>query len=609
VGENGAGKTTLLRVLAGTSEPDSGTIEYDRGTDIGYLPQDLAELGSGSVMQFLSDSAGISSIRQRLSETEGKISQMREGALELKPALALHEKLERDFSHRGGYAFEAAAQKVLRGLGFVPGDSERPCGEFSGGWKFRIALAAILLRVPDVLLLDEPTNNLDTESMEWLEGWLSDYRGIIIFVSHDRRFLGGISTEIADLARGEITHYSMGYERYLVEKEAAAERLERTIEDQKERIEHLERFVERFRYKASKASQVQSRIKQLEKMEIYEREEPGKSVKIKFPEAPRSGYEVIRTRDLAQRYGSNEIFSGVNVEIHRGERVALVGVNGAGKSTFLRLISGVEPPSEGDVKLGHNVKLAYFSQESAQNLDYSHTVWEEASRTGSTMTEAARRNLLGAFLFSGDDIKKPVRVLSGGEKSRLSLFKLLLSDSNLLILDEPTNHLDMKTRGIFQDALLQYGGSLLVISHDRFFLDKFAERVLEIRDGRLYDYPGNYSWFIERRAQTLFAGTSGGVADTERESFRERRRQKASERNRLYRMKKAFADKIKPLEAEITRNEARRAEIDDLLCNPETLSVSASVQKLMLERKEIEKLLTSNYKIWEELSAAMEDVK
>jgi ATP-binding cassette subfamily F protein 3 len=608
VGDNGAGKTTLLRILAGRAEPDEGTVEHDRGADIGYLPQDLVELGTGSVMQFLSDSAGVSSIRRRLSEMEEKISNMREGSHELKSALSAHERLERDFSDRGGYAFEAAARKVLRGLGFVPGDSERLCGEFSGGWRLRIALAAILLRVPDVLLLDEPTNHLDAESMEWLESWLRDYRGTMIFVSHDRRFLCNVSTEIADLARGVITHYSMGYERYLAEKAAAAQRLERAAEDQKERIEHLERFVERFRYKASKASQVQSRIKLLEKMEIYEREEPGKSVKIKFPEAPRSGYEVVRARGLAKKYGDNEIFGGVDVEIHRGERVALVGVNGAGKSTFLRLISGTEQPSEGSVKLGHNVKLAYFSQESAQNLDYSHTIWEEVSRTGSTMTEAERRNLLGSFLFSGDDIKKTIRVLSGGEKSRLALCKLLLSNSNLLILDEPTNHLDMKTSEIFQQALLRYGGALLVISHDRFFLDKFAGRILEIRDGKLYDYPGNYSWFIERRAQTLSEKTPGCVPDAGPARF-QKRRHEAGERNRLYREKKVFADKIKQVETKIALDESRRAEIDALLCETKTLSDSARVKKLMLERKEIEKLLASNYKIWEELAAAMESVK
>jgi ATP-binding cassette subfamily F protein 3 len=560
-------------------------------------------------MQFLSDSAGISSLRRKIAENEEKISQMNEDSVELKSALLLHEYLERDFSRRGGYGFEAAARKVLHGLGFLPGDSERRCGEFSGGWRSRIALASILLRVPDVLLLDEPTNHLDTESMEWLEGWLRDYRGIIVFVSHDRRFLGNMSNEIADLAHGKITHYSMGYERYLVEKKSASERLNRAIEGQKEQAARIERFVERFRYKSSKASLVQSRIKQLEKMEIYEREEPGKIVKIKFPEAPRSGYEVIRARSLSKRYGNKTVFSGVNVEIHRGERVVLVGVNGAGKSTFLRLISGTEQPDEGSVKLGHNVRLAYFSQESAQNLDYSRTIWEETARAGSAATEAARRDLLGAFLFSGDDIKKTVSVLSGGEKSRLSLVKLLLSDSNLLILDEPTNHLDVNTGEILERALLEYGGTLLVISHDRFFLDKLAERVLEIRDGSLYDYPGNYSRFLERRAERFITASPRPAHRAGEADFRETRRQEADERNRLYRERKVFSDRIEPLEAKISQSEARRSEIDALLCDPETLSDSSRVKELMIERKEIEEAITSDYKTWEELIAAMEDIK
>jgi ATP-binding cassette subfamily F protein 3 len=516
--------------------------------------------------------------------------------------------MEREFANRGGYGFEAAAKKILRGLGFLPGDSERPCGEFSGGWRMRIALCAILLRAPDILLLDEPTNHLDTESMEWLENWLRDYRGIILFVSHDRRFLGRVARETADLERGEITRYSMGYEKYLAEKEAARERLEQAIEDQKERIEHIQRFVERFRYKASKATQVQSRIKQLEKMEVYEREAPALSVKIKFPEAPRSGYKVAVAENISKRYADNEVFSGVSFELRRGERAALVGVNGAGKSTLMRLVSGTEAPDTGTVSLGHNVKLAYFSQESATGLDYSHTVWEEASRAGSSMTEAARRNLLGAFLFSGDDIKKTVKVLSGGEKSRLSLFKLILSSSNFLVLDEPTNHLDMKTREIFQNALTQYGGTLLIVSHDRYFLDNLAERVLEIRDGRLYDYSGNYSRFIEKRNETL-SGAPEKESKSEPANTKEKRRRENEERNRIYRERKKFSDELAAVESAIESSEARRGEIDAKLCDPATLADSSAVQALMLERGAIEAALASRYAKWEELSEAMEKAK
>jgi ATP-binding cassette subfamily F protein 3 len=608
VGDNGAGKTTLLRILAGKMAPDDGTVEYVGSATIGYLPQDLAELGDGTVMEFLSADSGIAELSARIEETEERVSRAAEGSSELRSALAAHEELEHEFSHRGGYGFEAMAKKILRGLGFLPGDSERPCGEFSGGWRMRIALAAILLRAPDILLLDEPTNHLDTESMEWLENWLRDYSGIILFVSHDRRFLERIAGEIADLDRGEITRYSMGYERYLTEKEAARERLEQAMEEQHERIEHIQRFVERFRYKSSKATQVQSRIKQLEKMEIYERETPSQSVKIKFPEAPRSGWKVVSAEGISKCYADNEVFSEVSFELRRGERAALVGVNGAGKSTLMRLISGAETPNAGTVSLGHNVKLAYFSQESATSLDYSHTVWEEASRAGSSMTEAARRNLLGAFLFSGDDVKKTDKVLSGGEKSRLSLFKLIMSSSNFLVLDEPTNHLDMKTREIFQHALMKYGGTLLIVSHDRYFLDNLAQRILEIRDGRLYDYSGNYSWFIEKRDEML-SGASESGAKSDPVDMKEKRRRETEERNRINRERKKFSDTLAFIENAIESSEARRAEIDTKLCDPATLTDSSAIQALMMERKTIEDTLAVDYAKWEELSEAMEGIK
>ena len=626
VGDNGAGKTTLLRILAGEMEPDDGRVEYiaaGGNLAIGYLPQDLVELGNGKVIDFLRDKAELSGMNESLTALEAEISACGEGSPDLSRLLAEHETLEMEFSHRGGYEFEATATKVLRGLGFAHGDAMRLCSEFSGGWKMRLALAGILLRRPDVLLLDEPTNHLDSESMEWLEGWLRDHRGVMIFVSHDRRFLGKMATEIAELARGTITRYAMGYEKYLVEREAARERLERTIEDQKERIEQMQRFIERFRYKATKATQVQSRIKQLEKMEIYEMDAPSKHVNIRFPEASRSGHEVISGHGLSKSYGETHVFSGLDLEIYRGQRVALVGVNGAGKSTLLRLLSGTEKPDSGAVKLGHNVRPAYFSQESAQNLNYNHTVWEEACRTGSKVTEAEKRNLLGSFLFSGDDIKKPIRVLSGGEKSRVALFKLLLSDSNFLILDEPTNHLDMATREMFQRALIQYGGTLLIVSHDRFFLDNLTDRVLEIRDGKLYDYPGNYSYFIDRREGLLEGRHETGpqqqaakkrvdletpLEPLDAKDTKEQRRVEAERRNTLYRKRKVFTDRLGPLEKKIADAEARQAEIDALLCDAEILADSTQVQELMIERKKLEESLIQDYGEWEELSEAVEAV-
>jgi ATP-binding cassette subfamily F protein 3 len=353
-------------------------------------------------------------------------------------------------------------------------------------------------------------------------------------------------------------------------------------------------------------------------MEVYDTDPPSKSVNIRFPEAPRSGNDVMLAHGLAKRYGEREIFSLVDLSIYRGQRVALVGVNGAGKSTLLRIVSGTEAPDEGSVKFGHNVKYAYFSQESAQSLNYAHTVWEEACRTGSAITEAEKRGLLGSFLFSGDDINKPIRVLSGGEKSRVAIFKLLLSDTNFLILDEPTNHLDMKTREIFKRALLQYGGTLLIVSHDRFFLDDLANRVIEIRDGVLYDYPGNYSWFIEKREEIrrLSEGEEStqtkdksAAEDPQRADSREKRRLEAEERNRVYRKKKVFAEQIAVLEARINENEERLGKIDENLCLPEVLSDSQRVQSLMIERKTLDKAIISDYTKWEELGAALEAVK
>lgn len=618
VGDNGAGKTTLLRILAGELEPDDGSVEFTGGAsraDIGYLRQDMTELGDGLVIDFLKARAGLAELEARLSEAERRISVCAEGSRELERALAEHEGFQRAFEHKGGFAFDAGARKVLRGLGFAPDAADQPCSSFSGGWRTRIALSAILLARPSILLLDEPTNHLDTESLEWLEGWLRDHRGVLVFVSHDRRFLEKAATQIAELSRGVITLYPMKYEAYLIEREASRERLQREAEEQKERADHLRRFVERFRYKASKASQVQSRIKQLEKLEIREPDAPTASVHFKFPEATRSGREVVGARGLAKRYGGREVFAGLDLEISRGERVALVGVNGAGKSTLLRLLSQTEEPTEGAVKLGHNVRRAFFSQESAQNLNYARTVWQEACLTGSIVTEARKRSLLGSFLFSGDDIHKPIRVLSGGEKSRLALFKLLLSDSNFLILDEPTDHLDMNTREMFQRALLEYGGTLLIVSHDRYFLDSLASRVLEIRGGRLYDYPGNYSEFIEKRERQIRAQDEGGPAVAEKAppepegDSKEKRRAEANERNRLYRERRAFTERIEPLEERIASNEARRAEIDALLCAQSVLSDSARVQGLMIERKALEDAIASDYEEWETLHAAMEAVK
>ena len=610
VGNNGAGKTTLLRVLVGELEPDEGRIELSKGLRVGYLPQDLVELEPVPVLDLLKVRVGIAGLEARLRETELALSAAREGSLELAALLDEHARLERRFDHLGGFGFEAVALKVLRGLGFSRGDGARSCAEFSGGWKMRIAMAALLLSVPDVLLLDEPTNHLDTESMEWLEGWLRSHRGAIVAVSHDRRFLENMTEQTAELEHGRLTLYPCSYDRYLMEKEWARERRERAAEEQKRRVEEIERFVDRFRYKSSKAAQVQSRLKQLEKMEPIVLDGPEKGVRFRIPEAPDSGWEVLGVRGLSKRYGDKCVFEDVGFSVTRGERVALVGVNGAGKSTLLRLLSGVEEPTSGSVRLGHNVRRAFYSQESAQNVNYAHTIWEEARSAPSTLNEVGRRSLLGAFLFSGPDIHKPVSVLSGGEKARLALFKLMLEETNFLILDEPTNHLDRSTKELVQSALLQYGGTLLIVSHDRHFLDALAERVLEVRDGRLYDYPGNYSWFLEKREEALACG--GGAAESagasEVPDAREARRRLAAERERLNRERSRIRKELNPLEKRIEGLELRRDGIDAALSDPAVLADSGRIQELMMERSVLVRDLSEAYERWEELSLRLESV-
>ena len=596
VGPNGAGKTTLLRTITGEILPDDGLIERSRGLTVGYLPQDLVELTPIPLMDYLKHRAGISDVEAKLRALEDKLSLSTQNHSDL---LDEYSRLERRFENLGGFAFESMAMKVLHGLGFRKDDSLKNCRDFSGGWKMRIAMAALLLSGPDVLLLDEPTNHLDTESMEWLEGWLRTHKGAVVSVSHDVRFLENTAENIADLENGTITLYPYSYDEYVEVKAQNQELLEKAYTQQQAKIARIESFVNRFRYKATKAAQVQSRLKQLEKIEKIEHVLLSKTVRLTIPEAPQSGWEVLKAQDLAKSYGEFEVFRGVNFVLNRGERVALVGVNGAGKSTLLRLLSMTEQPTAGSVRLGHNVKFAYYSQESAQNIDYTRTVWEEARAVPSKLNDVERRNLLGAFLFSGDEIHKSAGVLSGGEKARLALYKLMLEETNFLILDEPTNHLDQNTREIVERALMKYQGTLLIVSHDRHFLDSLAERVLEIRDGKLYDYPGTYSWFLEKREESM----------TQPEISRPQAVRKARANNEGQREIREVKKGIAQAEKDIAATEARITEIDEELCRPETLGDSARVQALMIERDNLDKGLKDLYSRWEELSIRLEDLK
>ncbi|MCX7828256.1 MAG: ABC-F family ATP-binding cassette domain-containing protein [Thermanaerothrix sp.] len=615
VGPNGCGKTSLMRLLAGEDHPESGTVTV-KALQVGYLPQDIAQVGPGSVMEYLKSRSGLTQAEAAMRELEAR---MGEPHMEEDEAIRLareHDGLQSRIASLGGYSFEARAKRVLSGLGFEERDYERDCSDFSGGWKMRILLASILLSQPEVLLLDEPTNHLDTESMEWLEGYLKSFDGTMVAVSHDRRFINRTTGAVAEIRGGKIRTHQGSYESYLKAREAEDEELRRRARDVRELRARTMAFVERFRYKASKASQAQSRLKALERIEETGQMESARELKIKIPAPPRGPELVMSAQDLGMSYDGRWIFRGVRFEVHRGDRVALVGYNGSGKSTLMRLMGLRESPSEGTLRLGSGVRTAFFSQESATNLDYGKTVLEEARSASLSVTDQDVKSTLGAFLLGPDYWDLPVEVLSGGEKSRLTLAKMLMEPANLLLLDEPTNHLDERTKEIFASALGAYQGTLVIVSHDRDFLDAVVNRVFEIRRGTLREYLGNYSRFAELRGELDGNSDLPGEESkrprrdlsSSKDSIKEERRRRAEDRNRIYRLKKAVLDRMAPIEEAIGAAEARKGELEGLLCSPEVLGDSSKVQSLMLELSEINRRLEALYPQWEALAEELDAI-
>ena len=629
VGDNGTGKTTLLKAILGRAQVDSGSIDIPRGARLGYLPQDLVELGDGTVMDTLRERCGVAELEEALADCEAELGTLDADSPGLAETLARHERLVHAHGALDAYAFEARARRVLKGLGFADGDADRPCATFSGGWKMRIALSSLLLQDPEILLLDEPTNHLDTESMEWLEAFLKNSRCTLVTVSHDRRFLDNVVTTIAELCRGNLALYPGDYEAFLRQRDEREERLVRESEAQKETIEKAERFISRFRYKASKASQVQSRVRMLEKMETIRIDAPPSTVAFRFPVPPKSGLLVLKGENLAKGYEGKPVFSGVDLEIRRGEKIALVGVNGAGKSTLSRLLAGVESPDAGTVTRGHGVKLAFYAQEMADNMATEGTVWDEACSVLSRTSPQERRDLLGAFLFSGDDIAKPVGVLSGGEKARLALLKVLLTESNVLVLDEPTNHLDQSTKERFQKALLDYSGTVVLVSHDRFFLDELVERVVEIRGGQARIFLGNYSEFIAKRGKVLPEAdetptpnrgqvlNSGIPAEDARiqdlappsvpwAPLPDEVGNPARHANRLKKEKTSLSKRLEAIEDEIAEREDEKARASAALYDEDVHADPGRMRQLAEELAEIEQALSGLMERWEGLSGEIE---
>jgi|HubBroStandDraft_5_1064220.scaffolds.fasta_scaffold03071_4 ATP-binding cassette subfamily F protein 3 len=500
VGANGTGKSTLLKGLGGIESLDYGTIVSARNTTFGYLPQDGLKLSGRTVFdECMSVFSNLRALEQEMEELTHKMGEIDPASNEYAQVAERYQRISGHFHMNDGYALDAQVGTVLDGLGFKKEDWTRYTEEFSGGWQMRIALGKLLLAKPNLLLLDEPTNHLDLETRNWLEQYLLQYPFAYILISHDRYFLDVTVDRIAEIWNKHVHFYSGNYEKYLAQKQERRDSLVAAYKNQRERIEQLEAFINRFRYQATKAKQVQSRIKELEKIERIEVPQDERTIHFTFPQPKPSGRLVVEAIDVGKSYGPKHVFSGANFTIQRGDRIALVGVNGAGKSTLIKLLTGIEPLTEGKLNLGHNVEPDYFAQDQYKELDPSRRMLDDLSDVSPQKSMTELRGVLGCFLFSDDDVFKPIGVLSGGERNRYALARMLLHPSNFLLLDEPTNHLDMRAKDVLLESLEKFNGTVVFVSHDRYFIDKLATRIFEIGDGRVEVFPGNYEDYLWRK--------------------------------------------------------------------------------------------------------------
>ena len=516
VGANGTGKSTLMKVLAGLESLDYGTMQQTRGMSIGYLPQEGLRLTGRTIFEeCLTVFDEIRDMEREIEGLGGQLAELDHASAEYEAVAERFSMLQDRFHALDGYALDAQVGSVLTGLGFGKEDWVRHTDEFSGGWQMRIALAKLLLAKPNLLLLDEPTNHLDLETRNWLEDYLRNYPFGYILISHDRYFLDVTIDRTVEIWNKRLTIYQGNYTKYLSQKDERRAQLEAAYRNQRDQIDHLEAFINRFRAQATKAKQVQSRIKELEKIERIEIPEDEPVIHFKFPQPPPSGRMVVETEGLSKSYGAKQVLSNVRFSIERGDRVALVGVNGAGKSTLIKLLTGADAPTSGQVRLGHNVVAEYFAQDQYKVLDGDARMLDDISRAALKVPEQALRSLLGCFLFSGDDVFKPLGVLSGGERNRYALARILVSPSNFLLLDEPTNHLDMRAKDVLLEAIAAFSGTVVFVSHDRYFIDRLATRVLEVADGTVTSHEGNYEDYLRwKEAQATQAAISASAGAT-----------------------------------------------------------------------------------------------
>jgi len=600
-GENGAGKTTLLRLLAGQSEVDAGKVQLARGTTVGYLPQEgLEHCGRDLFTEVRSALAELLSVESELQSLEKKISRET-----MQADLVRYSELQEIFRQRGGYTMQADIGRVLKGLGFVEDDWTRPCEHFSGGWQMRIALAKLLLQKPNLLLLDEPTNHLDLPARDWLEGYLAAYPHAVILVSHDRFFLDQVVTRIVEIWHAKLTDYPGNYSRYLMAREERVTALREAKARQDEEIARTEAFINKFRFNANKAALVQSRVKQLEKIERIELPPERKKIGFSFPAPPKGGRLSVNLEKVSHGYGALEVLEDVSLTVERGERIALVGANGAGKSTMMRLLAGVEEPREGVREEGHNMVMAYFAQDQARTLDPKLSVLEQITRAAPFDMVPQVRNLLGAFLFHGDDVHKKVAVLSGGERNRLALAILLLRPANLLLLDEPTNHLDLTSKEVLLQALKGYKGTLVFVSHDRYFVDTLSSRVVEVAARRATSYIGNYEEFLRSKSGEGDLSHSSlrveARADDSAQAGKTGRMVSHAERKAAKREEKKRQKELSEVEARIEILERDIAELTIEMQDPAMAIDHARLGKLIDQHTELQAELDTCMETWEAL--------
>ena len=631
VGPNGAGKTTLLKIIMDQESADVGTVSFAKDTTLGYLEQETKIGGDKSALQEVLDSATqIRDLEREIEELEHAISSSEEG-IEQERLLDRYGAAQDRFERLGGYELNARARAILGGLGFPIEDFDKPAREFSGGWQMRIALSKLLLRHPDLLLLDEPTNHLDLESVQWLEQFLASYDGAVLLVSHDRTFMDACVSHVASLENKRLYTYTGNYSSYLKQREDNLEQLRAKRAAQERDIAHMETFIERFRYKPTKAKQVQERVKRVEKIreELVVLPESHQTVHFTFPDPPRTGDKVVELSGVSKHFGTNHVYDGIDLTLYRGDHVTLVGPNGAGKSTLMKLIGGTFSPDGGTIELGKNVTHAYYAQHQLETLNPANTVIGEMDEAAPGWTSSEERRLLGAFLFHGDDVLKRVSVLSGGERARLALAKMLVAPDPLLLLDEPTNHLDIDSVDVLERALKEFPGTIILISHDEHLVRAISNKVIDVRDHMATVYDGDYEYYKFKRAeleseleqeqsqaqpgaQKATRASSAGATPEQRKpagrnvKTREQRRAEAEARQAQSRALASTKRRLAEVEAALGPAQKRYAELMELMASEELYNDSDAFDKAMKEYTALSKKIPSLEEEWLELTEKME---